>query len=288
MTITKVHLSFDGRVIAEIQTSQSVCLDGALATAHDLFRNRSGWLETVDRIVILRKAADIITSRREVLANSLAQESNKTHGDTLSEVDRAVDCLHSCAGEVRSATSNLISNVLTQKAPIGVVVCVIEGVAHIDSIVQQVATAVAAGAPVVIIPGPQALHGAHIVLNFLREAGLPTRWAQIALRTRMDQKTSLFSDPRVAVLSSAGCPEISGDEQHRDARIRASQASALPLRTDAPIHIFRNLGGTPIGARESTTAHPNGRRCTGIHQSEEIARDVARAMRAMQIEELAF
>ncbi len=65
---------YDDSVIATVSTVDGVTVKRALATAYDIYSDRSRWLSKVKRIEILQKTADIMRSRFDELAIEAARE----------------------------------------------------------------------------------------------------------------------------------------------------------------------------------------------------------------------
>ena len=63
-----VTAPFDGAHIAQVPVSDAADVEHALATAYALHRNRRQWLSKPQRIAILRRAAELVTARREEIA----------------------------------------------------------------------------------------------------------------------------------------------------------------------------------------------------------------------------
>jgi acyl-CoA reductase-like NAD-dependent aldehyde dehydrogenase len=214
----KVLAPFDGELLAEIPASSDEQIEQALATAHALYRDRKAWLKKPHRIEILKKAATIISARRESLARLVAQECGKPYKDALIEVDRGVDCLHICVEEIRTKAGSVIPMDLnatsagriafTQHEPIGVVVGVSAFNHPFNLVVHQAAPAIAVGAPVIIKPAVKTPLSCFAFVNILHEAGLPKDWAQIVLPQDNEQVCKLVSDHRVGFLSFIGSAAV--------------------------------------------------------------------------------
>ena len=184
-SILEVSAPFDGATIGQVPTSGAEEVERALATAHALYRNRRQWLPKQQRIAILRRAAAIVTERREALARQAAHEGGKPFKDSLVEVDRGIDGIHSCVDVLRTEGGHVIPMDLngtsagrvafTQYEPIGVVVGVTAFNHPFNLVVHQVAPAVAVGAPVIIKPAAATPLSCKAVVDIFHEAGLPAR-----------------------------------------------------------------------------------------------------------------
>lgn len=214
----KINAPFDGTLLAELPASTDEQIEQALTTAYALYRDRKGWLKKAQRIQILKKAAEIITGRREELARLVAQECGKPYKDALIEVDRGVDCLHICVEEIRTKAGNVIPMDLnatsagriafTQHEPIGVVVGVSAFNHPFNLVVHQAAPAIAVGAPVIIKPAAKTPLSGYAFIEILHEAGLPKDWAQIVLPASNEQVGKLVADSRVGFFSFIGSAAV--------------------------------------------------------------------------------
>ena len=153
---------YDGHAIAEVETSGHAHVDHALATAEKLYRDRANWLPIHQRIAILERAAEIMAEQFETLAVGASEEGGKPLVDSRIEVGRAIDSVKLSTVELRTEQGHVIPMggtpasanrvAFTRREPIGVVVAVSAFNHPLNLIVHQVATAVAAGCPVIVKP----------------------------------------------------------------------------------------------------------------------------------------
>ena len=217
-TIVEVRSPFDGAHVGQVAASSAQDIERALATAHALFRDRRQWLPKQQRIAILKRAAEIITSRREAIARQAAHEGGKPYRDSLIEVDRGIDGIQICIDELRTKGGHVIPMDLnatsagrvafTQYEPIGVVVGVSAFNHPFNLVVHQLAPAIAVGAPVIVKPAPATPLSCKTLIDIFHEAGLPPGWAQMVLPTDLDLATRLVSDARVGFFSFIGSAAV--------------------------------------------------------------------------------
>ena len=204
-----------------IATLDQVDLDGArqaLATAKRLFRNRDAWLSPARRIEILRRAADLMQSRRDRLALEATREGGKPLIDSLVEADRAVDSMRLCVEHLRSQAGEEIPMgrtassggrlAFTQLEPIGPVLAFSAFNHPLNLIAHQVGPAVAAGCPVVVKPAKATPLSCFRLVQILREAGLPDEWCQPLVTIDHDVANQMVADPRVAFFTFIGSGEV--------------------------------------------------------------------------------
>lgn len=217
-TMIEVTAPYDGAAVGAVEAASADDVERALATAHSLYRDRRGWLSKPQRIAILRRAAELIASRREAIARQAAHEGGKPYRDSLVEVDRGVDGIHSCIEVLRTEAGHVIPMGLnatsagrvafTQHEPIGVVVGISAFNHPFNLVVHQLAPAVAVGAPVIIKPAAKTPLSCKTLIDIFHEAGLPPGWAQMVLPRDHALATRMVADPRVGFLSFIGSASV--------------------------------------------------------------------------------
>ena len=212
--VLAVNSPFDGRELDQLATSDEVHVSDALAAAHALFRDRASWLSIPQRLDILAKVAEIMTSQIEELTLLAASEGGKPYTDSKVEVIRAIDGVRLSADTLKSHPGDVIPVAttpatlgrvaFTQKEPIGVVVAVSAFNHPLNLIVHQVGPAIASGCPVIVKPAADTPLSCIRFVEILREAGLPARWAQVAITDNREAAEALVTDPRVSFFSFIG------------------------------------------------------------------------------------
>lgn len=214
----EIRSPYDRTLLSTIPVSSGSEVEEAFSTGFALFRNRKAWLPKVQRIEILRRAANVARKRREELALQVACESGKPLRDALIEVDRgidgidlAVEALRNEAGHVIPMDINATSAgrvAFTQMEPIGLVLAIAAFNHPFNLVIHQVAPAIAAGAPVIVKPSPKTPLSCRAVLEIFKEAGLPEGWAQMVLPLSTDVIERMTSDPRVGFLTFIGSAAV--------------------------------------------------------------------------------
>lgn len=213
-----VRSPYDGRELARIPTCDVDHVNDALATAYELFRDRSSWMSKPDRLAILHKTAQIMQSQVEELALLAASEGGKPYTDSKVEVIRAIDGVRLCAEGLRSHTGSVIAlgttpattgrTAFTQKEPVGVVVAVSAFNHPLNLIVHQVGPAVASGCPAIVKPAADTPLSCIRFVEILREAGLPDAWCQVAIAEDRATAEALVVDSRVGFFSFIGSAKV--------------------------------------------------------------------------------
>jgi len=209
-----VNSPYDGRELAQLETSGQEHVDDALGAAYALFRDRSSWLSIPERLEILARTAEIMASEVEELTLLAASEGGKPYSDSKVEVIRAIDSVRLCAQTLRShpgdvvpigTTAATVGRIaFTQKEPIGVVVAVSAFNHPLNLIAHQVGPAVASGCPVIVKPAADTPLSCIRFVEILREAGLPDAWAQVIITDDRESAEALVTDSRVGFFSFIG------------------------------------------------------------------------------------
>ncbi len=213
-----VTAPYDGDALAEIESAGGGHVDAALSTAYRLFRDRGAWLPVHERVAILERAAETMSSCKEALALGAAAEGGKPLIDSRIEVERAIDGVKLCVEHLRTDHGSVIPMggtsasrhrvAFTRKEPIGVVVAVSAFNHPLNLIVHQVVAAVAAGCPVIVKPAGDTPLSCFRFVSILHEAGLPPEWCQAFVTEDLDVAERLVTDSRVGFFSFIGSAKI--------------------------------------------------------------------------------
>ncbi len=208
---------YDLKPIGQVSCVDWPIINDYLDQAYSLFRNRSSWLPTFQRIDILSRLQSLMKSRENELAFQIANEGGKPLIDARVEVTRAIDGVGLCIKELSHLTGQQIPMDLTQagsgriaftqREPIGVVVAVSAFNHPLNLIVHQVAPAVAVGCPVLVKPATSTPLSAKTFVDLLYEAGLPKAWCQLAVCRGADAE-KMVTDPRVGFFSFIGSSKV--------------------------------------------------------------------------------
>ncbi len=213
----KVLSPFDQSLIREIPLVGKEKVEEALRTAYDLFQKQSKWIPPHERIAILERTAEIMSTRIEELTKTASQEGGKPYLDSKVEVLRAINGVKIAAGHISQlngeqipmglskASENRIA--FTMREPIGVVSAISAFNHPLNLIVHQTVTAIAAGCPVIIKPASTTPLSCLGFVKILIEAGLPLGWCQ-AIICENDVAEQLVTDKRVNYFSFIGSAKV--------------------------------------------------------------------------------
>lgn len=169
---------------------------------------RAGWLE---------KIANGIHTERESLAGMISLESGKPLRYALGEVDRAEDTFRIAVQECLRPPGEYLRLDRTPAAegkegwvkyfPSGIVAGISPFNFPINLVAHKIAPALAAGCPIILKPSSSTPMTALMLAGIAAEAGLPAG-ALSVLPMRRKEGDMLVEDPRIAVLSFTGSPEV--------------------------------------------------------------------------------
>jgi acyl-CoA reductase-like NAD-dependent aldehyde dehydrogenase len=214
---TKIIFPYDQSLVKELPLINKNDIDRILNTAENLFKDQSNWIPAYKRIEILEKAASIMNERSEELIHLAISEGGKPYKDSKAEILRAIKGVKLAAEHIAQIKGEQIPMGLTEaslnriaftsKEPIGVVVAVSAFNHPLNLAVHQIATAVAAGCPVIFKPSGNTPLSGLALADILKETGLPEGWLQVVL---CDNETAelLVTDRRVHFFSFIGSAKV--------------------------------------------------------------------------------
>jgi len=214
----QVTSPWDFSVVGSVPQIDSKGAEQVLSNAHAIFSDKSQWLKPEQRIAILEKTAEIMSSQIDDLTRLAASEGGKPYMDSKVEVIRAIDgvknaieCIRNDSGREIPMNLNAASAgrlAFTRKEPIGVVVSVSAFNHPLNLIIHQVIPGIAAGCPVIIKPAEDTPLSCFRLIEILYEAGLPPYYCQAVATDNRDTSTQLVTDPRVAFFSFIGSAKV--------------------------------------------------------------------------------
>ncbi|GMR25497.1 MAG: aldehyde dehydrogenase family protein [Ignavibacteria bacterium] len=213
----KVFSPYDNKLIKEIPMVGAEEVEKVLTTAYGLFKDRSKWLPAFQRVEILERVAQILSTRIEVLTNIAAEEGGKPYIDSKVEVLRAINGVELAIeyigqmkgeqipmGHTKSSANRLA---FTFREPIGVVSSISAFNHPLNLIIHQTVPAIAVGSPVIIKPALTTPLSCLAFMDILKEAGLPDGWCQVIV-TENDGAEKLVTDKRINYFSFIGSAKV--------------------------------------------------------------------------------
>lgn len=241
MSVTIVNNPFDQSLLKEIPETSATDAMAAMDKACDLFTDRKQWLPAYQRVEILERVVEIMSSQIEELTQLAASEGGKPYMDSKVEVMRAIngvklaiEHIPEIKGEeipMGHTVSSANRMAFTRREPIGPVVSVSAFNHPLNLIVHQTIPAIAVGCPVVIKPAALTPLSCFRLVEVLREAGLPDGWCSVVLPAR-DVTEKLVCDSRTNFFSFIGSAKVGWMLQ---SRLSPGTRSALEHGGAAPV-----------------------------------------------------
>ena len=229
----------DGTVVGTVPSASLADVEAALSNATAGAR-ASAALPVHRRMAILHGAADRISERREAFARTIAREGIKTIREARAEAGRAVETLRLSAEEARRLNGETLpfdqrvgseSKVgYWMRQPLGVIVAITPFNDPLNLVAHKVGPAIAGGNAVILKPHSRTPLSALALAGALADAGLPPNILQVVTGRGADIGDRLVADPRVAMVSFTGGPEV-GDHV---VRLAGRKKLALELGANSP------------------------------------------------------
>jgi acyl-CoA reductase-like NAD-dependent aldehyde dehydrogenase len=214
----EVTSPFDGKVVGSVDAAGADSVEKALSTAYALFKDRKRWLPKSDRIQILKKTIQIMTTEKENLAKLAASEGGKPLVDSLVEVQRAIEGLECCIETIKTIGGTEIPMNLnpassgklafTSLDPVGVVAAISAFNHPLNLIIHQVAPAIITGCPVIVKPAEDTPLSCMRFIEILRQAGLPEEFCQGFVVNQIENATLLVKDSRLSFFTFIGSAKV--------------------------------------------------------------------------------
>jgi glyceraldehyde-3-phosphate dehydrogenase (NADP+) len=229
----------DGSVVGAVPLASPGDVEDALARAVTGARTSKA-LPVHRRMAILHGAADRVAAAHESFAETIAREGIKTIREARAEVGRCVETLRLSAEEARCLNGETLpfdQRVGSEdkigywiRQPIGVIVAITPFNDPLNLVAHKVGPAIAGGNAVIVKPHSQTPFSAIRLAEALVEAGLPADVLQVVTGRGAEIGDRLVSDPRVAMVSFTGGPEV-GDHV---VRLAGRKKLALELGANSP------------------------------------------------------
>ncbi len=213
----QIQSPYDLSTIKELNLIDKNELEKTIQTAQNLFENQSLWIPAFKRIEILEKVASLMNDSIEELTHLALSEGGKPYKDSKAEVLRAIKGVKLAAEHISQIKGEQIPMALTESAknrlayttkePIGIVAAISAFNHPLNLAVHQIATAFAAGCPVIFKPAMTTPMSGMALVEIFKEAGAPESWIQLVLCER-DLAEALVTDSRIYIFSFIGSAKV--------------------------------------------------------------------------------
>jgi succinate-semialdehyde dehydrogenase/glutarate-semialdehyde dehydrogenase len=218
---------FTGEVIGHADRASHEQVDAAVAAAQRSFESTT--LDAQERYQVLRRAGDLIETRRAELVQTLTAETGFPVTDTQNEVTRAIQTFLIAAEEgkrlvgevvpIEAAPGNAHRMGFTIRVPRGVVCGITSFNAPLNFIAHKAAPALAAG-NTVVLKAPQATPLSAVILGeILLEAGLPPGHVNLVQGPGGEVGRWLVQNPQIRFYTFTGSTSV-GKQIQRDVGLR--------------------------------------------------------------------
>lgn len=267
-----VHDPEDGSVIGRVPDGTDTMMADAIAGAAagaDIARR----LAVHERQSMLRHAADLVESRAETFAYTIACESSKTIREGRAEVRRAVDTLRLASEESARLAGETIAfdrrpgaegrRGYYERVPLGVVAAITPFNDPLNLVVHKVGPALAAGNAVVLKPASATPLSALLLVETLLEAGVPPEVLSVVTGSGSRLGGVLVSHPAVAMVSFTG-GLATGEAIARQAGLKKL---AMELGANSPVLVLADADVDRAADAIASGAFSNaGQNCLGVQR----------------------
>ncbi|MDI6839251.1 MAG: aldehyde dehydrogenase family protein [bacterium] len=230
-------------------------------------------LSTYDRYLILKKTADLLESKVDEFAKTIALEGVKTIREAKKEATRAVNTLTYAAEEAKRIEGEIVHIDADYRReqrfgywirePVGIVLAITPYNDPLNMVAHKVGPAIAAGNAVVLKPTYLTPISAIKLGKLLLEAGLPEDAISIITGKASKIGDALIKDPRPRVITFTGGVEA-GDEVIRKAGLKKvmmelGSSSAVIVMQDADL-------GLAVPSIVSGSFWAAGQNCIGVQR----------------------
>jgi aldehyde dehydrogenase (NAD+) len=260
-----------GATIGEVVVSGKAEAEAAVAAAKAAL---PGWrrMPAPRRGEILQRAAVEMTRRKDELARALTLEEGKTFGESLGEVQKAINNIEFQSGEGRRLNGETVPSELpstfcwTQRSPLGVVALVTPWNFPVAIPVWKLCPALICGNTVVLKPASITPWCAKIIAEIFATAGLPKGVLNVVFGPGSTVGQTLVTHPDIAAISFTGSNEVGlklytdGAATHKKVQCEMGGKNPLIVLEDADLELAAT--STVQGAFGST-----GQRCTATSRA---------------------
>ena len=202
-----------GETIGEVPHASPADLDSALTAAEKGFKAWSSKTPAA-RQAVMNKAADLMTERRQHLAEVLTMEMGKPVAEAGTEIDFVIGVTRWCAEEGKRAYGRLIpasvpnTRYMAVREPVGPACAFTAWNFPGSNVIRKVAHGLGAGCSVIIKPSEETPGTAVEIGKCFLEAGLPAGALQIVFGIPDDISRHLIASPITKKLSFTGSVPI--------------------------------------------------------------------------------
>jgi succinate-semialdehyde dehydrogenase/glutarate-semialdehyde dehydrogenase len=233
-----------GEAIGDLPLASDADLDRALEAAQ---RSFPLWRAKAphERGRILRRAADLLRERTEMIARLATQEEGKTIAETRWEVALSADIFEWYAEEGRRAYGRVLPQrasgvrMTILKEPVGPVAAFAPWNFPIGNPARKIGAALGAGCPCILKPAEEAPASALEVARALEDAGLPRGVLSVVFGVPAEVSAYLLASPIIRAISFTG--SIPVGKQLMKLAAEGMKRTTMELGGHAPVLVFDDV-----------------------------------------------
>ncbi len=232
-----------GEVIGEVPAAGVADVEAAIAAAGDglrTWRSTAAW----QRADVLHAVADRMAARTEEAARCITLEAGKPLAQSRREWALSVDQFRWYAEEARRIYGRIVESrapggrIEVLHEPVGIVAAFTAWNFPAVLIARKVAPALAAGCSVVVRPSSEVPGTAMIIVDCLREAGVPKGVVNLVVGPTSTTYATLVASPDVRKITLTGSTAV-GRQMVRDAAGTLKRVG-MELGGNAPMIVFED------------------------------------------------
>lgn len=216
---------------------------------------------------VLRRVGDLLTERKEGIADAMTREMGKVLDETRGDVQEGIDTAYYAASECRRLFGHTVPSelrekwALTYRRPIGICGMVTPFNFPLAIPTWKIFPALACGNSVIFKPAHDVPHTGTLLVEILLEAGLPPEVVQIVHGKGSEAGSRIVEHPNIPVISFTGSTETGSwlgevcGRMHKRLSLEMGGKNAQIVMNDADKELA--LEGVLWGAFGTT-----GQRCT--------------------------
>ena len=245
-----------GKVIGQLPHAKTEDMDRALAAAQ---RGFEVWRKTTanDRSRIMRKAAELLRERVDLIAEALTREQGKPLAEARMEVQLAPEHVEWCAEEGRRVYGRVIPSRLPNvrqtvlREPVGPVAAFAPWNFPVNQSIRKIAAALAAGCSI-IIKGPEESPSCCVeMVRCFHDAGLPAGVLNLLFGVPAEISSYLIASPVIRKISFTGSVPVG---KHLAALAgQHMKRSTMELGGHSPVLVF-NDSDVDLAAKATAAA----------------------------------
>ena len=263
---------YDNSVVDTVPYGTVEDIDKAIEIAQKGYEiNRD--LPTHKRISILKKTAEIMQSRYEELAITIASEGSKTIKEARKEVGRAINTITISAEEARRINGETIPFDSAEgsenrvgyyyRFPIGIIAAITPFNDPLNLVAHKLGPAIAGGNSVVLKPATVTPLSALKLAECFLDAGLPGEILSVITGHGHEIGDALVSDERIRMVSFTG----GVDAGKRVAKKAGLKKIGMELGSNSPVIVLEDCDLTPaVESCVSGAFWAVGQNCIGVQR----------------------